>query len=121
MSYLDDVKFDEKGLVTVVTIDSVGNEPLMVAYMNREALQRTVETGNATYWSRSRQEFWVKGATSGNVQKVVSVRRDCDGDAIVLTVQQKGAACHEGQRSCFSRKLEGLEWQVTEEPLCDPY
>jgi len=94
---------------------------LMVAYMNREALQQTVETGNATYWSRSRKQFWVKGATSGNVQRVVAIRRDCDGDALLLEVEQSGAACHEGYRSCFSRKLAGGEWEVTEERLCDPY
>ena len=121
MPYLDEVQFDDKGLVTVVTIDVQDGRPLMVAYMNREALRRTIETGQATYWSRSRQDFWVKGASSGNMQKVVSIRRDCDGDAILLEVTQEGAACHEGYRSCFSRRLEAGEWQVTEERLCDPY
>jgi phosphoribosyl-AMP cyclohydrolase len=121
MSYADDVKFDADGLVTVIVIDADSRDVLMVAYMNREALTQTVETGKATYWSRSRRQFWVKGATSGNVQKVVSLRRDCDGDAILLEVEQTGAACHEGYRSCFSRKLTGGEWEVTEERLCDPY
>jgi phosphoribosyl-AMP cyclohydrolase len=121
VSYLDDVKYDANGLVTVITTDAATGHVLMVAYMNREALQRTVATGQATYWSRSRQEYWVKGLTSGNVQRVRSIRRDCDGDAILLEVEQTGAACHQGYRSCFSRKLDSDEWQVTEERLCDPY
>ncbi len=121
MSFIDEVKFDGSGLVTVVTVDAESGQALMVAYMNREALTQTVETGNATYWSRSRSQFWIKGATSGNVQKVVSLRRDCDGDAILMAVEQKGAACHEGYRSCFSRKLEGDCWENTEQPLCEAY
>jgi phosphoribosyl-AMP cyclohydrolase len=121
MSYLDDVKYDVNGLLTVVTIDAATGQVLMVAHMNREALRRTVETGRATYWSRSRQEYWVKGSTSGNVQWVRSIRRDCDGDVVLLAVDQTGAACHEGYRSCFSRELRGDEWQATEERLCDPY
>jgi len=121
MSFLDDLKFDANGLITVVVVDAATRDLLMVAYMNREALERTVASGAATYWSRSRQEFWVKGATSGNVQKVVALRRDCDGDALLLEVEQTGAACHEGYRSCFSRKLAGERWEVTEAPLCDPY
>ncbi len=121
MPYLDEIKFDDNGLVTVIVVDADGGRVLMVAYMNREALRRTVETGNATYWSRSRQEYWVKGSTSGNVQRVRSIRRDCDGDAIVMAVDQTGAACHEGYRSCFFRSLEGDEWQVIDERLSDPY
>ncbi len=121
MSFLDELKFDANGLVTVVVADAASRDVLMVAYMNREAVARTIESGHATYWSRSRRQFWVKGATSGNVQKVVSLRRDCDGDALLLEVEQTGAACHEGFRSCFSRRLAGETWEVTEEPLCDPY
>ncbi len=121
MSFIEEVKFDDKGLVTVITVDAENGQPLMVAYMNREALEQTIETGHATYWSRSRQQYWIKGATSGNVQKVVSLRRDCDGDAILMAVEQNGSACHEGYRSCFSRKLKGDQWVVTEEQLCDPY
>jgi phosphoribosyl-AMP cyclohydrolase len=121
MPYLDEIKYDGEGLVTVIVIDSASREVLMVAYMNREAVEHTMETGAATYWSRSRRQFWVKGATSGNVQKVVSLRRDCDGDALVLEVEQTGAACHEGYRSCFARKLAEGEWEVTGERLCDPY
>jgi phosphoribosyl-AMP cyclohydrolase len=121
MPYLDEVKFDDSGLVTAIAVDVEDGRVLMVAYMDREALRRTVETGKATYWSRSRQEYWVKGSTSGHVQRVQSIRRDCDGDAVLLEVQQTGAACHEGYRSCFSRKLEGDEWRVTDERLSDPY
>ena len=77
----------------------------MMAWMNRESLRRTLETGLATYWSRSRQEFWVKGLTSGHTQKVLSVAVDCDADALLLTVEQNGAACHENYRSCFFRDL----------------
>ncbi|MGQ9730705.1 MAG: phosphoribosyl-AMP cyclohydrolase [Candidatus Zipacnadales bacterium] len=121
MAFLDEVKFNEQGLVTAIAVDAVTREVLMVAYMNREALEKTVQTGHATYWSRSRQELWVKGATSGNVQRVVALRRDCDGDAILLEVEQSGAACHEGYRTCFSRKLSEGEWRITEERLCEPY
>lgn len=121
MPYLDDVKFDDQGLVTVIVTDADDGRVLMVAYMDREALRRTVETGNATYWSRSRREYWVKGSTSGNVQRVRSIRRDCDGDALVMEVDQTGAACHEGYRSCFFRRLKGGGWQVTDERLSDPY
>jgi phosphoribosyl-AMP cyclohydrolase len=121
MSLFDGLRFDADGLITVVVIDAASRELLMVAYMNREALQQTLDSGSATYWSRSRQQFWVKGATSGNLQKVVALRRDCDGDALLLEVEQTGAACHEGYRSCFSRLLAGDTWEVTEERLCDPY
>ncbi|MBM3497796.1 MAG: phosphoribosyl-AMP cyclohydrolase [Armatimonadetes bacterium] len=121
MPLFDDLKLDANGLITVVVTDTVSRDVLMVAYMNREALERTIATGDATYWSRSRQQFWVKGATSGNVQRVVALRRDCDGDALLLEVEQTGAACHEGYRSCFSRRLAGESWEVTEERLCDSY
>ena len=121
MVYLDDLSYDANGLIPVVVVDVTSRGVLMVAYMNREALQQTVGTGQATYWSRSRQQFWVKGSTSGNVQRVVAIRRNCDGAALLLEVEQTGAACHEGYRSCFSRKLAEGEWEVTEERLCDPY
>jgi phosphoribosyl-AMP cyclohydrolase len=121
MPYLDAVRFDDKGLVTVVVVDAQDGRVLMVAYMNREALRRTVDTAQATYWSRSRQDYWVKGSTSGNVQRVQSIRIDCDGDALVMVVDQTGAACHEGYRSCFFRELASDEWRVTDERLSDPY
>ena len=121
-SFADTVKYDAAGLVTVVVQDAENGEVLMVAYMNAEALRRTMETGRATYWSRSRQEFWVKGASSGNVQHVRNLRVDCDGDCLLLKVEQTGAACHEGYRSCFSRAAtpDGGIRRVGE-PLTNPY
>jgi phosphoribosyl-AMP cyclohydrolase len=96
----------ENGLVAVVVQEDESNEVLMLAWMNREALEKTLESHKATYWSRSRNELWVKGATSGNTQEVVSASVDCDGDAILLRVHQKGAACHTGTHSCFSNEIE---------------
>jgi phosphoribosyl-AMP cyclohydrolase len=121
-SFADTVKYDPAGLVTVVVQDAENGEVLMVAYMNAEALRRTRETGRATYWSRSRQEFWVKGASSGHVQHVRDLRVDCDGDCLLLQVEQTGAACHEGYRSCFSRVAspDGGINRVGER-LTDPY
>ncbi len=100
-----DLKFDAAGLVTAVTVDADTNEVLMVAFMNREALTRTLATGKATYWSRSRNKFWVKGEESGHTQQVQEVLIDCDQDALVVKVRQKGAACHNGYRSCFYRRV----------------
>ncbi len=102
----DDFKFDANGLITAVTVDADTNEVLMVAYMNREALKATLETGKATYWSRSRQKFWVKGESSGHTQEVVQVLTDCDQDCLVIRARQKGAACHTGYRSCFYRQVQ---------------
>lgn len=96
-------KFDDTGLIPVVVTDADNGQLLMVAYMNREALKKTIDTGEAWYWSRSRQEFWRKGATSGHTQKVVEIRTDCDQDVIQLMVEQTGAACHTDRRSCFYR------------------
>ena len=96
-----EVSFGPDGLVCVVTQQHDTREVLMVAWMDSEALRRTTSTGWATYWSRSRQEYWVKGATSGHTQRVMQIRHDCDGDALLLLVDQTGAACHTGTRSCF--------------------
>lgn len=93
--------FDDRGLLPAVAQDAATGEVLMLAWMNEEAVRRTLETGRATYWSRSRQSFWVKGETSGNVQELVDLRVDCDGDALLLRVNQTGPACHTGRRSCF--------------------
>ncbi|HEX6987343.1 MAG TPA: phosphoribosyl-AMP cyclohydrolase [Planctomycetaceae bacterium] len=99
-------KFDDRGLIPVVTTDVHTGELLMQAWMNREALARTIELGEAVYWSRSRNELWHKGATSGHVQVVRELRVDCDQDAIWLRVEQRGgAACHVGYRSCFYRRV----------------
>jgi phosphoribosyl-AMP cyclohydrolase len=95
------LKRDAAGLVTAVVQQYDSGEVLMVGWMDDEALHRTLTTGRATYWSRSRQQYWVKGETSGNVQHVKSVALDCDGDALLVKVDQVGAACHTGQRTCF--------------------
>ncbi|MCL5104383.1 MAG: phosphoribosyl-AMP cyclohydrolase [Armatimonadetes bacterium] len=105
--FLDSVKYDANGLVTAVVQDYLSGDVLMVAYMNREALRRTLTSGRTCFWSRSRQEYWVKGETSGNVQAVKGVYVDCDKDCLLVKVEQKGAACHEGYRSCFFREVDG--------------
>jgi phosphoribosyl-AMP cyclohydrolase len=118
-AWLDQVKFDDKGLVTAVAIDSVKGDVLMLAHMNAQALSLTIETGRMTYWSRSRKSLWVKGETSGNTQKLVSAHLDCDGDAIVFRVipEGLGAACHEGYRSCFFRALQDGAWETQGKPI----
>ncbi len=99
-------KFDADGLIPAMAMDATTREPLMLAYMNEESLRRTLKIGEAVYWSRSRKEFWHKGATSGHIQKIVEIRTDCDQDALVLMVEQIGAgACHTGRNSCFYRKV----------------
>jgi phosphoribosyl-AMP cyclohydrolase / phosphoribosyl-ATP pyrophosphohydrolase len=103
--WLDELKFDDRGLVPVVTQDAESGEVLMVAYANRAALEACQQTGSAHYWSRSRNELWRKGATSGNVQDVVEIRVDCDGDAVLYRVHQSGPACHTGSGSCFHRTV----------------
>lgn len=99
-------KFNADGLVTAIAQDAETLQVLMLAWMNAEALKATLETGRATYWSRSRQQLWVKGETSGNIQNVVEVRVDCDQDAVLLKVHQSGGACHTGRTSCFYRIAE---------------
>ena len=96
---------DPTTLIPAVVQDSTTNEVLMLAYMNSESLALTLSTRKATYWSRSRNELWVKGATSGHVQKVISVALDCDGDALLIRVEQTGVACHTGERTCFHTPL----------------
>jgi len=102
-------KFDASGLITCVATDAASGEVLMVAHMNDEALRKTIESGEAWYFSRSRNALWRKGETSGHTQRVVEIRIDCDQDAVWLRVEQKGAACHTGRRSCFYRKVEAGE------------
>ena len=119
------LKLDQNGLITAVAVDADSGRVLMVAFMNPAALEKTLATGKATYWSRSRQKFWVKGEESGNVQEIVSVHIDCDQDAVVLRVRQKGAACHNGFESCFYRQIVpgpngGLQLQTRDSPLMDP-
>ncbi|MEB2285534.1 MAG: phosphoribosyl-AMP cyclohydrolase [Polyangiaceae bacterium UTPRO1] len=109
------------GLVPVVVQDERSGAVLMLAYMNRESFEHTVATGYATYWSRSRQKLWVKGESSGHRQRVRAIHVDCDGDTVLLRVEQEGgAACHEGYPSCFFRERAGDGWQVVETRVFDP-
>lgn len=107
MSFIDELKFDQNGLIPAVVQESASNRVLMVAYMNRESLQLTLDTGKATFYSRSRQKIWVKGETSGHFQHVEEIRVDCDADCLLVRVAADGAACHTGNTSCFFRKLDG--------------
>ncbi|MED4987373.1 phosphoribosyl-AMP cyclohydrolase, partial [Geobacillus stearothermophilus] len=100
-----DIRFDEKGLVPAIVQDAQSKEVLTLAYMNKESLEKTIETGETWFYSRSRQELWHKGATSGNVQRVVDIRYDCDADALLVLIEPAGPACHTGAYSCFSRSL----------------
>ena len=109
------------GLVTAIAQDAASGEVLMVAYMNRESWRKTLATGTACYWSTSRNELWVKGETSGNVQDVQEIRIDCDTDAVLLKVHQRGgAACHEGYKSCFFRTVDKTGWRRNAERVVDP-
>jgi len=109
------------GLVTAIAQDHETGEILMVAHMNEESFRRTLDSGEAVYWSRSRQELWRKGESSGKTQAVKSLRIDCDGDAVLLRVEQRGgAACHTGKRSCFFRRLEDGQWIDVGEQVFDP-
>lgn len=107
---IEGLKFDDNGLIPAIAQDADNGDVLMMAWMNAESLRRTLETGRATYWSRSRQSFWVKGETSGHTQEVVRLSLDCDQDCLLMQIRQVGAACHENFRSCFYRDVtaEGL-------------
>lgn len=102
---LEELRFDSSGLIPVIAQQHGTGEVLMLAWMNRDALAETIKTGWVCYWSRSRQQFWRKGLTSGNYQKLISCSADCDGDTILLQVDQRGVACHTGARSCFFRQI----------------
>lgn len=121
MSWLDKVKWNADGLVPAIAQEAATERVLMVAWMNREALKATVETGQAVYWSRSRKRLWPKGEESGHVQRVLEVRLDCDEDVVLLRVEQVGGiACHTGRRSCFFQKYENGDWVVTDPVIKDP-
>lgn len=120
MSWLDDIKWTD-GLVPVIAQELGTNQVLMFAFMNRESLQCTVETGYAVYWSRSRNKLWRKGEESGHQQKVHELRLDCDGDVILMTVEQLGGiACHTGRHDCFFQKLENGEWKTDKPVIKNP-
>ena len=120
-NWLENVKWTSDGLVPAIAQEEHSGRVLMVAWMNREALGKTVATGEAHYWSRSRRKLWHKGEESGHVQKVKSIRLDCDEDVVLLEVEQLGGiACHTGRHSCFFRRLEGDRWVDTEPVLKEP-
>jgi len=124
-AWLAEVVFDDNGLIPAIAQDAHSGDILMVAWMNRDALHETASTGRAVYWSRSRKRLWRKGEESGHQQIVHELRLDCDGDVILIKVEQKGGiACHTGRASCFYRKLDGqgdqAQWRVTDPVLKDP-
>jgi phosphoribosyl-AMP cyclohydrolase len=124
-SWIDAVAWNADGLVPAVAQDAKSGEVLMLAWMNREALAKTAETGEAVYWSRSRRSLWKKGETSGHVQRVLEIRLDCDADTVLLSVESvAGIACHTGRRRCFFNRLEGAggerRWVETDPVLADP-
>ncbi len=120
MSFYDKLKFNSDGLIPAIVQDHDSKRVLMMAWMNRASLERTIQSGRTCFWSRSRQEFWVKGATSGHTQVVRDIAFDCDGDTLLIQVEQTGAACHENYRSCFFRSVAGeQEFRVTEPRLED--
>ena len=121
MNWLEQVRWNDDGLVPVITQEFESQQVLTLAWMNRDALLLTMETGHAVYWSRSRQKLWHKGEESGNQQQIKSIRLDCDNDAVLLSVTQIGAiACHTGRHHCFYQQLENGHWISTEPVLKDP-
>ena len=121
VDWLNQVKWDEQGLVPVIVQDAADGEVLMFAWMNREALERSAVGGEAVYWSRSRRKLWHKGEESGHTQIVREIRLDCDNDVMLLKVEQTGGiACHTGRRSCFYQKYADQRWQAVEPVLKDP-
>ena len=122
MSLYDNLKFDSTGLIPAIIQDAKTGRVLMMAWMNRASLEKTIESGKTHFWSRSRQKFWMKGESSGHTQAVKDIAFDCDGDVLLIQVEQTGAACHEGYRSCFFRSLtgKGSDISVTEARLVNP-
>lgn len=120
MNFLDQLKFNADGLIPAIIQQQSTGRVLMMAWMNRASLEKTIETGKTWFWSRSRQKFWMKGESSGHVQVVKDLSFDCDGDTVLIQVEQTGAACHEGYQSCFFRSLDGEGWKVTEAQLETP-
>jgi phosphoribosyl-AMP cyclohydrolase len=116
---LDMIKFGQQGLVPVIVQDHINQQVLMLAYMNREAVEKTIATGQAHFFSRSRGRLWKKGESSGHIQEVKEIYFDCDQDTLLIKVDQKVAACHEGYRSCFYRRLEGDSLKICQEKVFD--
>ncbi|MDR2364497.1 MAG: phosphoribosyl-AMP cyclohydrolase [Zoogloeaceae bacterium] len=120
-SWIDALQWDENGLIPVIAQDANSGRVLMLAWMNCAALRLSAQEGVATYWSRSRQRLWKKGEESGHVQRIRAIRVDCDGDAVLLIVEQQGGiACHTGRESCFFRELAGEDWQNIDPVLKEP-
>lgn len=120
-AWLKKVRWDENGLVPVIAQEAASGDVLMFAWMNRDALARTVELGEAVYWSRSRKKLWHKGEESGHIQKVLEIRLDCDEDVVLLKIEQAGGiACHTGRHSCFFQKFADGDWHSVEPVLQDP-
>ncbi len=119
MKFIDQLKFTDDGLIPAIIQDAANGRVLMMAWMNRDSLVKTVETGKTWFWSRSRKKFWMKGESSGHTQNVKDLAYDCDGDVLLIQVEQAGAACHEGYRSCFYRSATMAEpgFKVTEARL----
>lgn len=122
MSFYDNLKYTSDGLIPAIIQDHATGRVLMMAWMNRASLETTIQTGKTHFWSRSRQKFWMKGESSGHVQVVKDIAFDCDGDTLLIQVEQTGAACHEGYRSCFFRSVQeaGAAVSITEPQLEDP-
>ncbi len=121
LPWLDALKWDKDGMIPAIAQDAETSRVLMFAYMNRESLQETVQSGNAVYWSRSRGRLWRKGEESGHYQKVKAIRTDCDGDVLLLAIAQEGGiACHTGRQSCFFNELQGERWAPVDPVLKDP-
>ena len=120
MSFIDGLKFNDDGLIPAIIQEEGTGRVLMMAWMNADSIGDTIETGKTHFWSRSRQKYWMKGESSGNTQQVKDVAYDCDGDTLLIQVEQIGAACHEGYKSCFFRSVKDGEGEVTEERLVDP-
>lgn len=117
MSILDAIAFNDAGLVPAIAQDSHTKQVLMMAWMNRQAIEASLTTGYAHYYSRSRQCQWKKGESSGHVQKIDSIFLDCDGDTLLLSIQQTGPACHTHRQSCFYRQQQGTQWHTISEPI----
>jgi phosphoribosyl-AMP cyclohydrolase len=122
MSFYDKLKFNSEGLIPAIIQEKSTGRVVMMAWMNRASLESTITTGKTHFWSRSRQKYWMKGEESGNTQTVKDIAFDCDGDTLLIQIEQNGPACHEGYKSCFFRSIEGKgdTWQTTEPQLKTP-